>query len=80
MKNAAKDEEKKSFVASFKVNHVDIGVANNQWRSRRIDVSIGTTVKPIMSTVYIVNIFFVGQLLASSSFHHTRFDILTKNS
>lgn len=56
MKNAAKDEEKKSFVASFKVNHVDIGVAIDQWRSRRIDVP---TEQPLslMNGIYAVYIF-----------------------
>lgn len=56
MKNAAKDEEKKSFVASFKVNHVDIGVAIDQWRSRGIDVP---TEQPLslMNGIYAVYIF-----------------------
>lgn len=62
VKNAAKDEEKKSFVASFKVNHVDIGVAADQWRSRRIDLP---TEQPLslMNGIYAVYNFLFPPLV-----------------
>lgn len=67
MKNAAKDEEKKSFVASFKVNHVDIGVATDQWRSRRIDVPREQPLS-LMNGIYTVYIFYQDRLLTVRPF------------